>query len=321
GADMTSEFSLTPTNMVGRVRNIIRNYQTPIRALAQEPVQNAKDAARGDVVVEYQLHTQCPYDGQNAYTLTITDSNTIGLRGRPLSLAQIQEQGGVLHPDERWARFEGMDYANPDEDALGSRGQGKAAFLYHSRLPSASFPGEERMMILYDTLLEDGEYRLGVRYASPLDTVLRQPFYNDAAREIITSAYRAKDGTTIPLALEPLTKVGTRVIVPHLSDEAVGAFRSGELYQWLQRCWWRAVQTGLIIELIDEQGKRERVVAPAWWEGEPWKERVKPEGLRLYSDIDVGDGLRIKRIVLRHDESIARVESEFWGVQLLRGQQ
>ena len=45
---MTSQFVPTVTNMVTIVRNIIQGYRMgPIRALAQEPVQNSKDAARG----------------------------------------------------------------------------------------------------------------------------------------------------------------------------------------------------------------------------------------------------------------------------------
>ena len=112
--------------------------------------------------------------------------------------------------------------------------------------------------------------------------------------------------------------------MPHLSPEAVRAIHCGELYQWLQRCWWRAVQTGLTIDIVDEYNSRKTVTVPSWWQAEPWK-RPKP-GVQVYNDIKVSDDLRIKRIVLLYNESLSEPDIEdstpqFWGVQLLRGQQ
>ena len=316
---MTSQFVPTVTNMVTIVRNIIEGYgMGPLRALAQEPVQNSKDAApRGRAHVEYRLHKRHSREGTAVYMLTVTDSNTTGLRGPVRSLADIA-QGGALSEGENWAAFEGMGYTKKNsEDALGSRGQGKAAYLYHSSLPLAS-SGQDRMMMLYDTLLPGDEYRLGVRYANPSDAVRQPPFLGDEARSIVSARY-GDDGTEIELGLEPLTQVGTRVIVPHLSQEAVEAIHSGELQQWLQRCWWRAVQTGLSIAIVDEHGSTQPVGVPWWWATEPWTRQT--DEIRAYENIDVAGGLKIKRIVLLYDESLDEYEPQFWGVQLLRGQQ
>ena len=322
---MTSQFVPTVTNMVAIVRNIIQGYRMgPIRALAQEPVQNSKDAGRGHVQVEYRLHKRGTRDGLESYMLTVTDCNTSGLNGPVLSFEDIQRRGNVLGKDDNWAAFEGMGYTKEDESALGSRGQGKAAFLYHSRLPLTASFRQDRMMILYDALLSDGTYRLGVRYANPFDTVQSPPFIGEQARSTISSRYISADGTEIELRLAPLTSVGTRIIVPHLSQEAVDAIHSGELYQWLQRCWWRAVQTGLNIDVVDEQGSTKSVTVPRWWQAQPWK---KPgPGVRVYNNIDVADDLRIKRIVLLYDEALREPDidsapHQFYGVQLLRGQQ
>ena len=322
---MTSQFVPTVTNMVTIVRNIIQGYRMgPVRALAQEPVQNSKDAARGQVRVEYSLHKRRSINGTGDYMLTVTDSNTSGLGGPTLSLEGIRKRGNVLGRNDNWAAFEGMGYTKVDESALGSRGQGKAAFLYHSRLPQVSALNQDRMMILYDTLLTDGTYRLGVRYADPFDTVQSPPLSGDQARSTVSSRYTSEDGTEIELGLVPLTAVGTRIIVPHLSQEAVDAIHSGELYKWLQRCWWRAVQTGLSIEIVDEQGSTKSVTVPQWWETEPW-ENPGPN-VKVYNDIDLADDLRIKRIVLLYEEALNEpdidgVPHQFCGVQLLRGQQ
>lgn len=324
---MTSQFVPTATNMVASVTNIIQGYDMgPIRALAQEPVQNAKDAARGKqkAHIEYRLHRRPTANGTLGYMLTVTDSNTSGLGGPVLSLEEIEKKGNVLSIGDNWAAFEGMGYTKDDDYALGSRGQGKAAFLYHSQLPHTQSSGLDRMMILYDTLLPDGVYRLGVRYANPNDTVLKTPFTGEEARSTVSSHYGTNDGLNIELGLEPLSSVGTRVIVPHLSVEATKAIQSGELYQWLQRCWWRAVQTGLTIKIVDEWGKTETVEVPLWWQDEPWKN--PGERVRVYDGIEVAGGLKIKRIVLLYDDSkdgpdFESASPQFWGVQLLRGQQ
>ena len=126
------------------------------------------------------------------------------------------------------------------------------------------------------------------------------------------------------MGLTPLDSIGTRIIVPHLSGEAVDAIHSGELHKWLQCCWWRAVQTGLNIDIVDEGGDRTPVEVPSWWQDEPWKKQGG--GVRTYEGIDVADSLKIKRIVLLYDESldnsdIEGITSQFCGVQLLRGQQ
>ena len=273
--------------------------------------------------MEYQLHERS-HNGEGVYLLTVTDRNTIGLRGPVLSFADIQGRGNILRRDENWAAFEGMGYTKEDETSLGTRGQGKAAFLYHSRLPRLSSTGQDRMIMLYDTLLASGEYRLGVRYANPSDTVLEEPFRGDDARHVVSTSYALGEGEEIRLGLEPLSHVGARIIVPHLSEEAVSAIRSGELHRWLQRCWWRAVQVGLTIDLVDEHGDRRSVPVPAWWANEPW--RSQTSGVRVHENIDIGNGLKIKRIVLLYDESldepdIEGVEPQFHGVQLLRGQQ
>ena len=84
-----------------------------------------------------------------------------------------------------------MDYTKEGEENLGSRGQGKAAFLYHFARAAGMVAGGrslDRMLIIYDTLLDDGTYRLGVRLANPADVRLVSPKEGDEARTIIERA-------------------------------------------------------------------------------------------------------------------------------------
>ena len=328
---MTTGFVDTSTNMVRTVQNAIEGYDMgAIRALAQEPVQNAKDAKQSQKVkVEYRLHQRHSKGGGAYHMLTVTDSGTSGLIGPTLTKAQREVRGEELEDGENWAAFEGQGFTKKDrQDSLGSRGQGKSAFLYHSRPHEFSLNGRERYLMLYDTLLGSGEYRLGIRYAMPADRVKEPPLLNDEARTAIAShAFDVGDGTLVNLGLATLTETGTRVIVPFLSDEAVGAFNSGELARWLQRLWWRAIQTEeLEITIVDETGYSQTIEVPDWWLEARWQ-ASEYSGL-LRKDIPLGDGLIIKRTVLLYDETLVDDEiicgsgnPQWTGVQLLRDRQ
>jgi hypothetical protein len=325
--------------MVQVVNNIIQGYSMgPLRALAQDPVQNALDARRagshGSVRVEYRLLRRRLESGNTMHLLTVTDQNTTGLRGPVLSEQTLQERAATtgylqLMPDENWAAWEAMGYTKTGEDALGSRGQGKACFLFHSRQP-ASVRGPdgnqlERMMIIYDTLLEDGTYRMGFRLARPADQIMFPPYEGDEARHIIESSYES-DSARIPLQLQPLSEIGSRIIVPFLSEEAVAGFRTGELSRWLERCWWRAIQKGeLQILVVDASNRAVDVSAPSWWSDEPWRAATLTENIYVKSDVplDSRSRLKIKRIVLKHDDElqadeIEHLPSQYSGVQLFR---
>lgn len=318
----------TSTDMVQVIHNIIGSYgMGPIRALAQEPVQNSKDAKRqGRVHVEYRLLSRQSMDGRPCHLLTVTDSGTTGLQGPILPRKQRDERGPELEAGENWAAFEGQGYTRKDQgDAIGSRGQGKSAFLYHSQPTDSNGNRLERHLMLYDTLLEDGEYRLGVRYAMPADRVMEPPFLNGHACEIISDVYDTGDGTVVPLQLDPLELPGTRVIVPYVSEEAVEAIRNGELHRWLQRCWWRAIQIGgLEICVVDDRGRTRTIGVPDWWRDEPWN--TEDRRVSIAGPTPIEDGLAIKRVVLLHDENLEKDEidgygAQYSGVQVLRGQQ
>ena len=162
-------------NNVEDVISTIEAYDCgSIRALAQDPPQNSFDARidKGEQVhVTYMLLERNTSDGAKINILTITDSGTTGLDGPILTSAHLEEREqrkGRLEigQEENWAAFEANRYKKTGQDKLGSRGQGKYAYMYHSK-HQTSQGSAEQMIILYDTLLETGEYRLGVRYHNP----------------------------------------------------------------------------------------------------------------------------------------------------------
>jgi hypothetical protein len=336
-------YTTPPRNMVQDVRNIVEAYDMgSLRALAQDPVQNAYDARRpgvhGPVRIEYQLHERSQQSAMPMFLLTVKDSNTTGLLGSALSpedLHRRAEETGSLQllPEENWAAWEAMGYTKIGEDALGSRGQGKASFLYHSCHPSGLRGPDghelERMIILYDSLTPDNVYRLGIRLARPEDVVVTPPYEGEEARHIIQGTWDRWEGPPIPLLLEPLSEIGTRVIVPFLSDAAVEALRSGELVKWLERCWWRAIQKDNIeIKVRREPGSFVHVSVPACWREQLWMGRSIPENMYVRRDIRlaVDSPLKIKRIVLLHDSSLLSDEipdhpTQYSGIQLMRRDQ
>ncbi len=325
----------TSTNMVQIIDNVIKGYKMgSLRALAQEPVQNSKDASLDGqtVKVEYRLHRRTLADGTQTHMLTITDSGTKGLGGDFITQDEIDRRGGTLPIGADWAAFEGQGYTKTDQDALGSRGQGKSAFLFHSEPPNPSDHERRRMVIIYDTLLPDNQYRLGVRYASPRDTAKTPPYQGNEARQQVSSADFCIDEDLIfPLCLEPLTQPGSRIIVPYLREEAVDAFRNRELEKWLEMCWWRALQTGeLQIQIVDEHDRSRSVKIPKWWRNQFWGSGHEPSGTYVVRNLEIPnhEGMKIKRIVLLNDDDLAPHkhlydddEPEYDGVQLMRGRQ
>ena len=331
-------------NNVQDVLSTIDNYQSgPVRALAQDPPQNASDARRNrrdEGKVEYVRHNRKDADGSDFTLLTITDSGTTGLDGPMLTLADLErreeEEGElVIRQGENWAAWEAMRYTKAGEDKLGSRGQGKYAYLYHSAHPrpdSEDDPDTQpknnwRMIILYDTLLESGDYRLGVRYHNPATQVVEPPFENEDAFNVLRNGY-SDNGFEIPLGLEPLREIGTRVIIPFLSHEAREAIDSKELHRWLCLEWWRQIQKGLLSITVDcGDGLVEEIGIPAYWTDTPWTSDSDRYFVREKVTDPVACGM-IKRFVVCHDEGLddegyADYEGnpQEVGIQMLRGGQ
>ena len=338
---MTERIARPPAdNSVQDVISTIDGYGCgPIRALAQDPPQNSIDARTDGqtVTVVYRLLQRFTSTGRGVCLLTITDTGTSGLDGPILSaqeLAEREQRSGqlVIDQGENWAAWEAMRYTKSGEDSLGSRGQGKYAYLFHSLHPPPGAPDAPRhawrVVMLYDTLLPDGEYRLGIRYHNPSTKVIEPPYADSEARTIVGSAYIDKH-FEIPLTLEPLEEPGTRVIIPFVADEAVDAVENGELEHWLGAQWWRPIQKGnLVIKVVGRDGLERTVGVPGYWQGTPWTRGAGgyfvKERIRLPSHSGAWPR-EIKRLVLHHDDTLANDDrdgpAQANGVQLLRAGQ
>ena len=311
-----------------------------IRALAQEPVQNAKDARyRGEVVhVEYRLLRRMANDGKLIFHLTVTDRGTTGLCGETKpNRANLKNASEEVLQELKWFHFERFFDSNKGSQQSGSRGWGKSIFLHCSR-----FPGQERSaMMLYDTLLRDNEYRLG--HFTIMDDemrVLRQPRLNNDARQAVSAqVYVAREGKIIlPLGLEPLSEPGTRIIVPYLSRTSIEALRDGSLASWLQYLWWRQIADGrLTITLVDEEARTSNTIAePEWWKGEIWSTDATSPGdihklhkgchIQILENEELGSNCVVKRLALLYDanllnQSVPDKGPDYLGIQMFRAGQ
>ncbi len=335
---MLEERQLVPVtdNSIQDVVNTIDNYQYgSIRALAQDPPQNSFDARHQgqQVRVSYQLLLRVDAKGNIVRLLTVTDTGTTGLNGPVLSEMELDQRTHregrlVIDQGENWAAFEAMRYTKTGEDKLGSRGQGKYAYLFHSAHPPPGAGSDlpinaQWMVILYDTLLTEGEYRFGGRFHNPSARRIEPPFIDDEARQVIRTSY-SNDNLDIPLKLDPLSEPGTRVIIPFLSDEAYEAINNGELVYWLESIWWRKIQKNeLSIEVIDETELTRQIIVPRYWQGETWR---SDESYYMRENIPLphyDNRWYIKRIVLISDSTLDASDEldglpQRNGIQLLR---
>ena len=324
-------------NNVADVLTTIDSYRSgPIRALAQDPPQNSSDArANGaKVKVAYKVHHRKDAEGKDVVLLTITDSGTTGLDGPTLSreiLDEREQQDGelIIRQGENWAAWEAQRYTKEGEDNLGSRGQGKYAYMYHSAHPGPNLDVDPdgppasnwRMIILYDTLLPSGEYRLGARCHNPAARVFG-PYLNQDALDVLQDGYEGS--IPVPLGLEPLGEVGSRVIIPFLSCSAREAIDSGELQRWLGLQWWRQIQKNELSITFDiGDGLIQEIGVPGHWANEPWQRDLGAYFVKEH--LELPGGGEIKRLVLFHDDALADKDfpgdPQEVGIQMLRGGQ
>lgn len=214
------EVRRTVFNWPDEIKNIVdgyRSHTTVSHAVQKDAIQNGWSARRNkrsgrDWVFIFELVKK----GDRTF-LVMTDTGTTGLTGRILKAEEYEKD---LSAEERWGRFEGVAFTQPRaERTLGSRGRGKFIFVGASR----------EHTILYDTVRSDGTYRFGFR------TVIRT--------ESPVAAYDEEEGKQklremTDGLLEPLSSVGTRVIIVNPDDELIRDLRRGRFVRFIGETWW-----------------------------------------------------------------------------------
>jgi len=235
------EWRRTVRNWPEDVRAIVDGYRahtTISHAVQKDAIQNAWSARKYKKGGGWSFKFELLEIGHRKFLL-MTDEGTWGLTGRVLTPEEYEKD---LLGEERWGRFEGVAFTQPRaERTLGSRGRGKFIFVGASK----------EHTILYDTLRDDGFYRFGFRTVikteSPVDA-----FDDDEGKQKL----REMTGNLI----EPLSSVGTRIIIVNPVDELVEDLKGGQFLRNIGETWWEIIlKRGATIKV--RIGGRERTAS------------------------------------------------------------
>jgi len=216
------EVRRTVRNWPEDVRAIVdgyRSYATIPHAVQKDAIQNGWSARINKKGKGWSFTFELLETDERKFLL-MTDQGTTGLTGRVLTPEEYEMD---LPPEERWGRFEGVAFTQPRaERTLGSRGRGKFIFVGASK----------EYTILYDTLRNDGIYRFGFR------TVIKT--------ESPVAAYDGEEGRQklremTRNLIEPLSALGTRVIIVNPIDELVEDIKKGRFLRYIGETWWEII--------------------------------------------------------------------------------
>ncbi len=211
-----------PVNYVDLCDNIADTYPAGIaHGLQKDAIQNSLDARKSrKTIVRVEFNV---VENSTGRFLTFTDTNTKGLTGKVISRNDDYKK---LQANNHWARFEAFAFTKSDPDALGARGQGKFIFLRASN----------DYKMFYDTLRADEVYRLGATQATDTGCPIHPDRGEKWEDETATKKLAAHCG------LQPLNKIGTRIIVCDPRDEVLNEIRNGGFVAAIQETWFCAIE-------------------------------------------------------------------------------
>jgi hypothetical protein len=291
----------TTINWQQLVQNIVDEYekhQGIVHGVQKDAVQNGWDARSHPKGEGWSFTIQLHRESKGLVYVSMTDTGTHGLTGRVLT---SQEMEADLPAYERWGRFESLAFTKEEEEgAIGARGQGKFIFVGASKINQ----------IYYDSLREDGTYRLGSRAVIGKTSSPVKTWEEGAGRDLLVKRFPS---------IEPLATFGTRVIIVEPIDELVEAINDGTLARAISDTWWEIIEKFSAKIII----KGENVELEATL---PQHIRTMPEEdmngfkvwLRENDTVDVsGEKPRIKRLHLVWGP-LEEVPSQIRGVSIQR---
>jgi len=227
----------TPVSWEPLIENILDQYYENVDDLShsvqKDAIQNSWDA-RVDPD-HWKIEFKLLKDSKGKEMLIIEDHGTTGLTGKIWPEDKYDED---LPEGERWGRFQGLAFRREKKDALGARGQGKFVFVGASKT----------RIIVYDTLREDGVYRIGTRKLGDLWE------YEDAEAINWLKIYSPD--------LKPLSKVGTRIMIDEPEDWLKYAIQNGLFMRYIQTTWWYLLLENKITISVTVYGKEYKTIFP-----------------------------------------------------------
>jgi len=236
-------------NKIERNVPIVEENSWLAHPVQKEAIQNSADAfeptSNDKWCVTFEIDDRLP-----PRYIAITDQGTCGLTGKALiakeELDRLQKDKPSEYQKERWAKFEALSYPNIDPVGRGSRGQGKWVFIGASEIKT----------IFYDTLRQDGKYRLGAWLGE--NQLLQELPEGDNAEKLLKQKFPY---------LDPLKRVGTRVIIVNPRKELWNGFLpflECTLRKYIAETWWESLKNGAEI-LIKWKGETIKVETPTYY--------------------------------------------------------
>ena len=239
---------------LGRGSEAVANYITICNTIAdsypvshshglqKDAIQNSLDARKGKSLVRVEF--KVIKNRREETFLTFKDSNTTGLTG---DVVKDVADYKTLKRDDHWARFEGFAFTKDDPDALGARGQGKFIFLCASN----------QYKMFYDTLRDDGIYRLGATEATDVSRTIYPERGDKWEGDVAKSQLRKL------CDLEPIAEIGARIIVCDPSSEVLEEINNGAFERAIQETWFRAIEKMQLEVWLNVSGKNKKIELPS----------------------------------------------------------
>jgi len=281
--------------------------------LQKDGIQNCWDARKDRTNAKGWMCEIALNSNKKFPAITITDSGTWGLTGDRFTQDELMSRDPG--PDERWTRFENLNFVNSPApkstgDYLGSRGRGKFV------LSAAS----ENNEIYYDTVLDkpfwgiNGTqvyYRIGKR---KLEKTRAPNSYEDG--ELAKQVLRDKTKGT----MKPLSHTGTRIIIPKPKKEVIDDFinRKGhtpDIAKFIAETWWEIIDSGAKI-ILNKDGIKQQIprLSPHIYPDKPFSTEQK---IFTQSNIQCKTG-KILKFYINFDPS-KEIPVRYRGIAIQRG--
>jgi len=289
-------------NKIERNVPIAKELSWIAHPVQKEAIQNSADAMEPSNIDKWRVIFKLDKNLPPRY-ISITDQGTCGLTGEALvgkeMLDKLQRDKPIEYQKERWAKFEALSYPNIDPTGRGSRGQGKWVFIGASKDKT----------IFYDTIRQDGVYRLGAWLG---EKQLMQKPPEGANAEICLKKH-------FPY-LNSLRMIGTRVIILNPKKELWEGFlpiRKPPLAVYVGETWWELLRNGGEI-LIEWRGETVKVESPIYYTDS----FIESQSREIWSIKDTSLGwsknpnTKVKELIIFYSEKI--IPEEFRGIAIQR---
>ena len=214
----------TTINWINFLKSIVDGYERHfgvVHGVQKDAIQNGWDARLNRKGKKWKFTFELVETEERSFFL-MKDEGTHGLTGRILDPTDFLKD---LPEKERWGRFENLAFTkeqSKERATLGSRGRGKFIFVGASKINE----------IIYDSLREDGSYRLGVRNLTVINSETYSWDEEEGKKKIIEISSNS---------ITPLDTIGTRVIIVDPIKELTDAVKDGTFLRYLSETWWEII--------------------------------------------------------------------------------